>query len=228
MKKLGIIQPGKIGDIIICLPIAKYYYDKGYEIIWPVDRNIIDNFINYVDYVKFIPIDFDCRLAHQVCFNHNCNTVIDVSFTLPGANSHNTERYLNRTYMQFDEFKYAIANVPFEEKWNLQIKRNINKEQQLYEYFNINEPYVIVQWNGSDRRREVQFDNPNNVRIIEVSPLTSSVFDWLTLLEKSQMMVLIDSSIANLCDQLAFKQKKYLLTRELARPTFKEEWVVID
>lgn len=67
MKKLGIIQPGRIGDIVICLPIAKWYHDRGYEVLWPVKKDMIKHFENYVDYVKFVPIEFDCRKAHQVC-----------------------------------------------------------------------------------------------------------------------------------------------------------------
>ena len=66
MKRIGIIQPGRIGDILICLPIAKWYYDRGHEIIWPVDSAIIKNFIGYIDYVKFIPVNFDCRDAYEI------------------------------------------------------------------------------------------------------------------------------------------------------------------
>jgi ADP-heptose:LPS heptosyltransferase len=35
-NSLGIIQPGKLGDIIIVLPAAKYLHDKGYKVYWPV------------------------------------------------------------------------------------------------------------------------------------------------------------------------------------------------
>ena len=48
MKKKLILQPGKMGDIVITTPIAQYYADQGYEVVWPV-------FDNYIDYFKQFP-----------------------------------------------------------------------------------------------------------------------------------------------------------------------------
>ena len=133
MKRLGIIQPEKIGDIIICLPIAKWYHDRGWDVYWPVSKNLINNFIGYVDYVTFIPIESDCRYAHQQLFSLQCNRIIDLAFTIPGANAFNSDWYLNKNdSLTFDEMKYAIAEVPFEEKWNLKINRNHKKENLLF------------------------------------------------------------------------------------------------
>jgi len=227
MKRLGIIQPGKIGDIIICLPIAKWYYDRGYEIIWPVDRHIIPNFIDHINYVKFIPASFDCDLARQLCANERCNTIIDVSFTIPNGNGYNTDNYLAQSSIEFDEFKYNIANVPFEQKWNLQFTKNIDREINLYNRVVTERSHVVVQWHGSDCCRHAIFDNPDNHQIVEVKPITTSIFDWIYTLEKAQFMVLIDSSIANLVEQLGLKQKKYLLTRQKARPTLKNDWIIV-
>ena len=55
MKKLLIIQPGKLGDIILMMPIAKYYYDLGYTIDYPVFSNFYKFFnnINYVNAINF-------------------------------------------------------------------------------------------------------------------------------------------------------------------------------
>jgi len=50
-KILHLVQPGKIGDIVICLPIAKTYFDNGYEIKWYVNNQYAKLF-DYVDYVN--------------------------------------------------------------------------------------------------------------------------------------------------------------------------------
>lgn len=227
MRKLGIIQPGKIGDIIICLPIAKWYYDKGYEIIWPIDSRIMPNFIGYVNYVTFVPISFNCDEARAVCLSQSCNTIIDVSFTIPGGNRLNTDFYLNQSEKEFDEVKFNIAGVPFEEKWNLIFTRNKSKELELYNRLVDSKSHAVVQWNGSNMRREIRLDNPQDHQIIEILPLTESVFDWLLILEKASFLVLIDSSVANLVEQMGIKTKKYLLTRQKAKPTLHEEWIVV-
>ena len=210
MKKLGIIQPGKIGDIIICLPIAKWYYDRGYEIIWPIDKTIINNFVDYVDYVKFIPIEFNCQVAHQVCFDNNCNMIIDLAFTIPMANNYNSQNYLAQDQYTFDEFKYFIANVPFEEKWNLQIKRIIEREDKLKEFLYINDPYVIVQEKASDYVRKVEWTN-DDVRRVDITKAGKSVFDWIGVLEKSEQLILIESCFSNLVDQLGIQVPKHTL-----------------
>jgi len=57
-KTLGLIQSRGIGDIIIALPIAKYYHDRGVEVYWPIDARFLPSFQNAVDYVKFIPFPF--------------------------------------------------------------------------------------------------------------------------------------------------------------------------
>lgn len=49
-KKKIIIQPGKMGDIVITTPIAKHYHEMGYEIVWPV----FDNYKNYFDAFDYI------------------------------------------------------------------------------------------------------------------------------------------------------------------------------
>lgn len=210
MKKLGLIQPGKIGDIIICLPIAKYYSEQGYEVIWPVDRHIINNFIDYVDYVTFVPVEFDCTLAHEACKKLECDRVIDVSFTIPGASASNSNYYLTQDQFTFDEFKYFLGGVPFEQKWTLDIKRNPEKEKILFDYLNINTPYVIVQENSSDYVRRVEWTNPD-IRRIDIVNFGDSIFDWLYVLEKAEQHILIESCFTNLIDQLKISVNKNII-----------------
>lgn len=218
MKRLGIIQPGKIGDIIICLPIAKWYYDRGYEIIWPIDRRIINNFIGYIEYVSFIPIDFDCRIAHQVCFDEQCNKVIDIAFTIPGANIFNSDWYLNKyNDLSFDQMKYAIAEVPFEEKWNLRIARNTRKEEELFkinterlfEMSGKRENLCIMQNTSSDTKLHTATEGAQYG--ILITSRTDSIFDWLILLERAQTHKLIESCFSNLIDQLNIIVPKQVL-----------------
>jgi hypothetical protein len=48
-------------------------------------------------------------------------------------------------------------------------------------------------------------------QIIEIKPYTKSVFDWLTLIEKAERLLLIESCFNNLIDQLAIKNNKQIL-----------------
>ena len=209
MRRLGIIQPGKIGDIIICLPIAKWYADRGYEVIWPVDKNILVNFLGYIDYVKFVPIDFNCVLAHQVCFTYNCNTVLDLAFSIPGANQHNTDSYLKQNDFSFDEYKYYLANVPFEEKWNLSFERNLANEDKVLESLGTDN-FVLVQENSSDYKRHLHFQD-NDVKRVDINYNFNSVLDWVGALEKAEQLILIESCFSNLVDQLKIQSNQNIL-----------------
>ena len=47
-KKAVMVQPGKLGDVLLLAPIAKHYADEGYEVHWPV----LSNFFNMVQRSK--------------------------------------------------------------------------------------------------------------------------------------------------------------------------------
>lgn len=59
MKKVIIIQPGKMGDLILMMPIAKFYNELGYKVDFPTFSNF-KNFFANIDYVNHI--DFNIYL----------------------------------------------------------------------------------------------------------------------------------------------------------------------
>ena len=137
MNNIGIIQPGRLGDIIICLPIAKYYFDRGYQVYWPIFSNLISNFIKTVNYVNFIPITnnvYKCvQEANERLKSINNIDIIDIAATFPGSEC--TDEYVKcgdgYGSETFDMFKYRKSQVPFEHKWNLSIKVDEEEENQI-------------------------------------------------------------------------------------------------
>ena len=215
MKKLGIILPGNIGDIIICLPIAKWYADRGYQIYWPLYNFLYPNFIDATNYVNFISIPVDN------CINTSLNTlmqlgceILDLSFTSPYSwNNQNTKDFLNQTDYSFDEFRYILSKVPISEKWNLQINRNALRERKLFDRVvtNINN-YTVIQTNSSDVSVKVNLDLTQYTgQIIDLLPITTSIFDWLVIIERAKNLVLVESCFTNLIDQLSIKNKNQFL-----------------
>lgn len=244
MKKLGIIQPGNIGDIVICLPIAKWYHDLGYTIIWPLYDFIFNNFKNLVDYVKFTAVPLhNCINTITATLNELECEILDLSFTSPYSwQNLNTKQYLNQNKYSFDEYKYHLARVPFKEKWNLQINRDREKEQALYYQLVVNRRYTVVQYASSDVTIDVKLDlEQYSGQIINLTPVTESVFDWLTILENAENLILIESCVTNIVDQLSIKNKKQILlskpnyyrdfidnnTRKRGFPILKNNWQII-
>jgi hypothetical protein len=107
--------------------------------------------------------------------------------------------------------------VPFLEKWRLNecITRDTNKEQQLYDRLVTNTDYVVVHLEGSDHRASWDPSMvPEDWQIIEITPdQTDNVFDWLTILERAQSLVLVDSVFANIVDQMNIGDDRYFIPR---------------
>lgn len=228
MAKLGIIQPGKIGDIIICLPIARYYQRMGYEIIWPIGKDYMEMFQSTVDYVTFIPTSNNWLtwVGESMQITNNCEKVIDLAFGFYGRTDF-TEKW-KKSGKHFDEYKYVLANVPFEEKWKLEIKRDSVAENKLFENVVSEKPYIVCQRLSSDIYIQDLKCSEDEYKYgwIEIRPYTNNVFDWLKILEEAEKLVLVDSCYVNLVDQLGIKTKK----RRIKKPspyTGKENYPVL-
>lgn len=205
IKSLGIIQPGKIGDIIICLPIAKWYHDKGYKIVWPIDSKIISHFTDYIDYVSFVPIGLSCNVARKE--TKPCNHIIDLSFGFSESNPTNKNYYENENdRFSFDQLKYYIADVPFSEKWNLVINENSTKKTELMNKLSPGSDYTVRQEDASDYHISI---TPCEQEYIDISPIDGySVFDWIGILSHAASIQIIESCFSNLIDQLGITARK--------------------
>ena len=126
-SRLGLIQSRGIGDIIIALPIAKWYHDRGFEVFWPIDRRFYSSMKDAVNYVNFMPFEFNSTMSDfytkplELLHKAKCEKIINLYSYLSGFPIYKKELSESLT---FDQYKYAISQVPFEEKWNLIIKRN--------------------------------------------------------------------------------------------------------
>jgi len=104
-KKIVISQPGKLGDILITAPIAKFYSDLGYEVHWPV----LDNFFEMVsrfDYVK--PVSFGIGL-HDLDYYSNKRVIFQLKKDYEETDStYRTGIFYKKfyeTYLNNQEFK---------------------------------------------------------------------------------------------------------------------------
>jgi hypothetical protein len=161
-KRAIVVQPGKLGDILITSTIAKYYYEKGYEIDWPV----FDNFYSAISRFKFVnPIKFDKLLDGNKYYSSkrmsflepNANAmaeaffdslyekidkdqydlVIDPCFSFPGHSNRENNRKTNEYSMQgknWIELKFDLTSTPLSQRWNFQYERQPEKEEELLKF----------------------------------------------------------------------------------------------
>jgi hypothetical protein len=232
MKKLGIIQSRGIGDIIIALPIAKWFSERGFHVYWPIDESFFPSFSSVVDYVNFIPFKFthtmDGFLAApmRMLNEQGCDPIIPLYSFLSGANLPRRDLFGSQ---KFDEYKYAISGVPFCEKWNLSLKRNLERENALFQKIIKTEKYVVEHLTGSN----CHFDNPFNfdpsVQVVKITPETENIFDWIKILENAESLVMVDSCFSNLVEQLGITKQKVFILRSDVRftPVLLSNWKFI-
>lgn len=232
MKTLGIIQPGRIGDIILLLPAAKFLHDRGYKVFWPIFSEYVSMFSDVVDYVTFIPVSNNIYTCIKESYNSlkkiNIDKIIDIAATFPDSIC--TEEYQKKGdglgNIKFDEFKYNLLNVPINEKWNFKINRNTEKEEELYNQYIVSKEYAVVSLNYSGGRINVKFDSDSK-QVVEINS-KHNFFHWIKILENAQVIALVESSMSNLVEQLNLPNKKILFTKpDMRLPTLKGNWRIL-
>ena len=219
-EPLGIVQSRGLGDLVIALPIARWFADQGRPIYWPIDEQFLTDMQAGAPWVNWVPVPYDPpgRYFYDVPMERLRNLKIqDILCLYQHLTNHrfSEERYFQ--YTSFDQYKYIRAGVPFLEKWNLArcITRNPEREQALKTQMVKNPDYVAVHLEGSSARAD--FDRsiiPPDWQIIEISKTPGyTLWDWLGILEGAQSIICVDSVYANLVDQLNIGTDRYFIPR---------------
>jgi hypothetical protein len=216
--RIGLIQSGGIGDIIIALPIAKHFADRGHEVLWPIYDDCIEAFGAAAPYVRFLPLEgrrgqwmYPKPLA--LLKEKGCDRIIPLYSHIGGHPELLASPKL-ASIMKFDQYKYGVTNVPFREKWNLQIVRNKQREDELFTQVAPRGDYAICHLRGSDFVANVDVGAmAGGAPVVEITKRTDNFLDWLTVIERAFLRVTIDSCFANLIDQLQMPGKNIFLIR---------------
>jgi hypothetical protein len=209
MDKVCLInQPVGLGDIIFCQKIGQYYYDKGYEIIWPVSDVYLEDVKYYIDSpFKFI------KTGSQLPKS-------DVCLKLDGS------KLPDKMIM---ESKYIVANVPYRGDWinYFNVNRNYEKEHSLFKELGLSdgEKYVLYNFNYASPpnsvRMSTDFKN-NDIKQIELKFIKGySLFDWIKVIENAYEICTTDCALTFLIEKFKTNKTKQL-TMISRRPTFDE------
>lgn len=240
-KRLGIIQSRGLGDLVIALPIARWYADQGYDIYWPVCEEFVTSMDSVAPWVNWVPMPVDKGGQYFYDLPMGClqELGVDEAISLYQSLTGHPE-FTRRPEFQitgFDQYKYHVAGVPFTQKWTLKdcITRNPEREQKLYDEVvgSSTEPYVVVHKEGSNYTAKIDPSwIPEGWRVIELTDRTDSVFDWLKILEGAEAIIAVDSVISNIVDQLKITESVdcYFIPRSHIHltPVLGGSWTVLD
>lgn len=224
---LYLLQPGKLGDILICSTIAKYYHNLGYKIVWPV----FDNFIPTIERFDFVePMSFGCSLTfeeyysnkNRAGFAYNRNfyeskkffsmfynlvdknklNVIDPCFSFPGHVSPLATqkiKHFTENNRNWIDLKFHLANVPLLQRWNFSFKRDIKKEEELLKYI---QDFSMKKYGSKNYNLVHTYSSlspPEDItNIINFSYIKGyEIFDWFGVIQNSDNIFCCDSSLCN-------------------------------
>jgi hypothetical protein len=215
-KTILLIQPGRLGDIILCLPIVSYYVAKGYEVDWYCPKEYHSMFRN-ISYCS--PVDKVTKNYYEV---------IDLSFGFGGP----PESWWQITYPRWDSFvhaKYHLAQVPLEEKWNLLWDRDEQREDALVKELSLPKEYIVYHSQGS--RESFTLDLPKQYYAVEFKKQGDyNIFDWYKVLAGAKEIHCIDSVLVNFVDSALpeFEPKVFHSVQNYKRPdlTVKKGWII--
>ncbi|REJ84536.1 MAG: hypothetical protein DWQ39_02740 [Bacteroidetes bacterium] len=188
-KRMLMIQKGKVGDVLLCLPIARAYADR-YTVQWLLPKQYHCLF-DYVDYVA--PVE-----RAQGKYDYT----LDLSFGQGGK----PEQWWRREKSGFRSFvdaKYHLAGIDVNEKNNLVYDRDYKKENALLE--------IIRQKIGAGEfalmHTQSDYGTPVKVKsamaALEFSPIEGyTIFDWRKVIEQAAEIHCIDSSLCNFVDAI--------------------------
>lgn len=238
-KKLGIIQSRGLGDILIALPIAKFYHDQGHEIHWPICKEFLSVILPTEHFVNWYWMDTDPQGKFfydrpvEILNEHGVTEHLCLYQSLSGHPELSSAPWFQ--IQKFDEYKYTAAGVPFYEKWNLAqcIKRELAGEKLLKLSLVTSEKYYVTHLQGSDWRADPDLSHmPTDWQRIDISEQPGfGLFDWLTILEDAQAIIAIDSVIANMVDQMRIQgPEKYWIPRSHIHltPVLGSGWNILE
>lgn len=237
MKKLLIRQPAGLGDIFMCLKIAKVYQDKGYDIIWPV----YDDYIYINDYLqtdfKFIPQS--SNFQGKELFVAKSREVIDSAdfMYLPLQDA---SWVVGEPVM---DAKFRISNVDIKDYLDyFNFTRNTKRENDLMynkldlmdisSYRLLNKNYASLPDTRVFDRNFIQ--TPRNLFNVEmIIDKYSHIFDWCKTIEYAKEFHTVGTSITFIVEKLNLRGEQIFMYRRpeavpenfsIEKSLFKKPW----
>lgn len=184
-----------LGDHIICNGLVRSLINENEVYCLFVkshNRNTVEFMFRDLNNIKYIEGDDD--FVHNYIKNNsitNDNLIIAGFYNHPNAND-------------FAESFYLQNNLPISYRWDkFYVKRDVNKEKEIFDFFNVKEDNYIFIHDDVSRGFLVDEDLIKNKDLPIIRPiigLTTNVFDYCYLMENSKESHFIDSSFRLIFD----------------------------
>ena len=210
-------QEAGIGDIIFCQTLAEKYLDEGYNVIWPINDEIISIKDYFNPKINFYPKSQDYPYKDKFLELYESRKYVKTEnfiFAPLGYSS----LIVNERVMHS---KYSICGENWTEwKSKFKINRNLNKENKLfYNVLGLNDTdrYCLVNSNYSTPPTIEHYNvtsafkdlDTQNLKFIDMKLIDGyTVFDWCKVLENATYIVTVDTCTMYIMELLNMKADK--------------------
>jgi len=203
-KKIIINQAFGLGDLLWIEPICRWYHEQGYKVILPVDDHYywLMYYIRYIHYKEKSGFKMDYEQCHMD-YKHEEIPVVPLRFSTPilrGCEPHDGEL---KEHFMLD--KYRLLDLPLDMWRTLQWTRNMEKEQELYDFLELKKPYTLVNLNfgGGLQRIDVKIEG------VQMRPINKfTLLDWSKVIEEAEVIHTVETSVIYMIETLDIKAKE--------------------
>lgn len=231
--KVIINQFAGLGDVLFIEPIYRYYFNKGFEVIAPVNTDIlwIQEYIPYVQFVDKEKYHYSYEKPLQGIINDTLH--IPLRFAHPLLRGYDLHYGDDRKNWMPDKYTFLGLEPVL---WRtLQFNRNYEREKQLIELLQLPEEYIFVNnhFGGSFEKVNISVrGDAVFMRKIE----GFSMIDWGLVIEGAKEIHTVETSLIYLVESLQYKAEQlhlyprfpFLETTEYMKPTLGENWIYHD
>lgn len=210
MSKVCLIHhPIGIGDIFFLQFIARQYLKLGYDVIWPIRKDIYW-IKDYIPDINFCLIEDN--FPGKEYYGEDL-IIISPNFVYLGLkNAH----IWNNKFNHIMKSKYSLLNLDWN-SWNegFIFNRNLEKENKLYyNVLGLTDDSKYVFWNNMasvDVRTSNVIDNLTfNYPVVKLQFIDGyNLFDWCKVIENATEIHTVHTGINYLIDKLNIKSKIY-------------------
>jgi len=207
----GIIQPGSLGDIIICQGIANVLGVSH----WPVMTGYCQEVFRHFPQFTPLPVTPSREKMYASCISvlhaNGISDFADIYIGFLDSPQERTDRFLHGD-IPFDQFKYQLADIAFEAKWShFEWKRHPEKEDALIKHYKPSEPYIFVHDQSANSDWQGRLSITTSKRVIKPEVFQGiTVLDYYKLLSQADEIHCLDSAFSNFVDVCNIDTPKYI------------------
>ena len=240
-------QPSGLGDILLAIKIGCHYADIGYDVVWPVfpvyanlnDKiktnekitfyNLENSFPYKEIYLHFSQVEIN--QVYKISGGYDGDLLFvplkrsfhsDWGKKLQKTSSHDASNMLA---------KFLMCGIEYND-WQdyFEIKRNFEKEQELFNLLNLKDNYHLVNkmfgtppvWNEILNK---EIKTPNNLKRVEMDYIPGyNIFDWIKVFEKASKIDTVSTSTFYFFEKLNLVSQPTIYSRNTSHRTDEENF----